>query len=436
MPALPAPPRRFAPPAAFARLFTGRVHFAWIVVVIMFIVTLIGVGVRAAPGVLLVPLQQAFGWSADTISGAVSLNILLLGATGPFITALTQTIGVRRTILTALVLLLAGAGGAAFATRPWELYLTWGLLVGLGAGATGFGVAAAVANRWFVERRGFVVGILTASNASGQLVFLPLLAALATSFGWVSVPIAVSLAILALIPFVYLLMAESPGSVGLGPFGAAAEPPTQPTSGNPFAIAFGGLRTGAQSVDFWLLAGTFAVCGFSTYGLIGTHLIAYCMDHGIQEVTAASLLAGMGVFDLVGTLCSGWLTDRYNPRILLFWYYGLRGLALLVLPFTDFSAVSLSVFAVFYGLDWVATVPPTVMLTNEVFGRKQAPVIVSWVFCAHQIGGALAALGAGAVRNATGSYLIAFLASGAACLMASLLVLRIARTPAAVPAAE
>jgi MFS family permease len=421
-------------PQRFARLFAGRVHFGWIVVAIMFIVTLVGVGVRAAPSVLLVPLQQAFGWSAGTISGAVSLNILLLGATGPFITALTQTIGVRRTILSALVLLLAGAGGAAFATQPWELYLTWGVLVGLGAGATGFGVAATVANRWFVQHRGFVVGILTASNASGQLVFLPLLAALATRFGWVSVPAAVSLAILALVPFVYLLMAESPGSVGLGPFGATAEPPMQLTSGNPFAVAFGGLRRGARSADFWLLAGTFAVCGFSTYGLIGTHMIAYCMDHGITEVTAASVLAGIGVFDLVGTISSGWLTDRYNPRILLFWYYGLRGLALLVLPFTPFDAVSLGIFAVFYGLDWVATVPPTVMLTNEVFGRKEGPIIVSWVFCAHQVGGALAALGAGEVRNVTGSYFIAFLASGAACILASLLVLRIARVPVPVAA--
>jgi MFS family permease len=418
----------------FARLFAGRVHFGWIVVVIMFTVTLVGVGVRAAPSVLLVPLQQAFGWSAGTISGAVSLNILLLGLTGPFITALATTIGVRRTILLALVLLFLGAGGAAFATQPWQLYLTWGVLVGCGAGATGFGVAALVANRWFVKNRGFVIGILTASNASGQLVFLPVLALLATSFGWVSVPIAVSLAILALVPFVYLLLAESPGAVGMGPYGAEREAPAMPGSGNPFAVAFGGLRRGMGSVDFWLLAGTFAVCGFSTYGLIGTHMIAYCMDHGIPEVAAASVLASIGIFDLIGTICSGWLTDRYNPRVLLFWYYGLRGLSLLVLPFTDFNMVSLAVFAVFYGLDWVATVPPTIMLTNEVFGRRDGPVIVSWVMCAHQIGGALAALGAGAVRNVTGSYLIAFLASGAACIMASLLVLRISRVPVAVAA--
>ncbi|HUB16123.1 MAG TPA: MFS transporter [Acetobacteraceae bacterium] len=419
------------PPAhRFARVFSGRVHYAWIIAAVSFTVILIGVGVRAAPSVLLVPLEQSFGWSADTIAGAVSLNILLLGLTGPFAVATMQTFGLRRTMIAALVLLTAGAGGSALVRHPWQLYLTWGLLVGLGASATGFGIIAIIANRWFVARRGLVTGLLTASNASGQLVFLPALAALATSFGWVSVPIAVSLLVAAMIPLVWLLLAESPGAVGIGPYGAREEPPTLPTSGNPFRVAFGGLARGAGSVDFWLLAGSFAVCGFSTYGLIGTHMIAYCMDHGIPEVTAAGLMASLGVFDLFGTICSGWLTDRYNPRVLLFWYYSLRGLSLLLLPFTQFNLFDLSIFAVFYGLDWVATVPPTITLTNAVFGRKDGPVIVSWIFCAHQVGGSLAAVAAGAVRDATGSYMLAFLASGAACLMASLLVLGISRKPA------
>jgi MFS family permease len=418
----------------FARLFSGRVHYAWVVVAISFTVILIGVGVRAAPSVLLVPLEKAFGWSDATISGAVSLNILLLGLTGPFAAALMQTIGIRRTMLSALVLLALGAGASAFVSRPWQLYLTWGVLVGLGAGATGFGVAATLANRWFVARRGLVIGLLTASNASGQLVFLPALAALATALGWASVPVVVTALVLAMIPLVWLLMAESPGEAGIGPYGAETEPPMLPTAANPFRVAFEGLARGSRSVDFWLLAGSFAVCGFSTYGLVGTHMIAYCMDHGIPEVTAAAMMASLGVFDLVGTICSGWLTDRYNPRILLFWYYGLRGLSLLVLPFSQFNATDLSIFAVFYGLDWVATVPPTVTLSNELFGRKDGPVIVSWIFCAHQFGGALAAIAAGEIRNATGSYMLAFLASGAACMLASLLVLRIARRPVVVAA--
>lgn len=418
----------------FARAVSRRVHYGWIVVAVMFTVTLIGVGVRAAPSVLLVPLQHSFGWTADTISGAISVNILLLGLVGPFMTALMQRFGIKRTLLGALTLLLLGSIGSAFVTQVWELYLTWGLLIGLGASAVGFGSAALVANRWFVEKRGLVVGLLTASNASGQLVFLPLLASLAGAFGWVSVPIAVALALLALIPVVWLLFVERPSAVGLGSYGAPSEAPPPPITGNPFGNAIRGLTHGARSLDFWLLAGSFAVCGFSTNGLIGTHMIAYCMDHNIPEVAAAGVMASLGVFDLFGTIGSGWLSDRFNPRILLFWYYGLRGLALLALPFTDFDAVSLGIFAMLYGLDWVATVPPTVMLTNQVFGRQQAPVIVSWIFCAHQIGGSLAAVGAGAVRTATGSYMVAFLASGLACVMASLLVLRIARRPALVAA--
>ena len=415
--------------SALARRLDGHVHYAWIVVAIMFTVILASVGVRAAPGVLIVPLERTFGWSDSTISGAISVNILLFGLVGPFATALIQTLGMRWTVLASMTLLVLGAGSSAFVTTPWQLYLTWGVLVGLGSGAGMVGLAATVANRWFVRRRGLVIGLLTASNASGQLVFLPLLARLAESLGWQSVPWTVALVIAALMPVVVFLLPESPGSLGLGPYGAAAEAPTVPSAGNPFTLALLGLARGARSVDFWLLCGSFAVCGFSTNGLIGTHLIAYCADHGIAAVTAAGLLAAMGVFDLIGTTLSGWLTDRCNPRILLFWYYGLRGVSLAVLPFTDFGPFSLSAFAVFYGLDWVATVPPTVALTNEVFGRRDAPVMVAWIVAAHQVGGALAAFGAGLVRNDTGSYMMAFLASGLACLIASLLVLRIARQP-------
>jgi predicted MFS family arabinose efflux permease len=414
-------------PERIARLVAGRVHYAWIVVAVMFVVILASVGVRATPGVLIVPLERSFGWSPAVISGAISLNILLFGLVGPFAAALIQIIGLKRTVLLSMMLLVLGAGLSSFVTQIWQLYLTWGVLVGLGSGAGMVGLATAVANRWFAARRGLVVGLLTASNASGQLVFLPLLATLAERFGWHSVPWTVALVILGLMPLVMLLLPESPGSIGIGPFGASEEAAVVPHSGNPFRIAVEGLIRGGRSPDFWLLFVSFAVCGFSTNGLVATHLIPYCMDHGLPEVSAAGLLAAMGVFDLIGTTLSGWLTDRYNSRILLFWYYGLRGLSLVVLPFTNFDVVSLSVFAVFYGLDWVATVPPTVTLTNDVFGKKDAPVIVSWIVAGHQMGGALAALGAGEVRDFTGSYLMAFLASGVACLLAALLVLRIAR---------
>jgi MFS family permease len=414
-------------PDVIARLIAGRLHYAWLVVAVMFVVILASVGVRATPSVLIVPLQQAFGWNAAVISGAVSLNILLFGLVGPFAAGLIQTIGLKGTVVGSMVLLVVGAGLSSFVTEIWELYLTWGVLVGLGSGAGMVGLATAIANRWFVRRRGLVVGLLTASNASGQLVFLPLLASLLISHTWHIVPLVVAGTILALIPVVLVMLPESPAAIGLGPFGSTEIAELPPRSGNPFVIAIAGLMRGTRSVDFWLLFATFAVCGFSTNGLVGTHLIPFCIDHGIPEVSAASLLAAMGVFDLIGTTLSGYLTDRFDSRVLLFWYYGLRGLSLVVLPFTHFDVVSLAIFAVFYGLDWVATIPPTVTLTNQVFGKRDAPVIVSWIVAGHQIGGALAALGAGETRYLMGSYVPAFLASGAACLMAALLVLRIAR---------
>ncbi len=410
-----------------ARL-AGRAHYAWVVMALMFVVILSIVGIRAAPAVLMVPLEQAFGWSRDTISAAISLNILLFGLIGPFAAALFQTLGLKRTILLSLAILCVTMLLTSVISQPWQLFATWGLMVGIGCGAGTIGLATAIANRWFVARRGLAVGLLTASNASGQLVFLPLLATIVSHHGWRGVSLLLAGVMAALIPLVMIVLPESPRAIGLGPYGADLEQTPGARSGNPVAVALRGLATGARSADFWLLFASFAVCGFSTNGLVGTHLIAYCVDHGIPEVGAASILAAIGVFDLIGTTLSGWLTDRFNSRVLLFWYYGLRGLSLIALPFTDFDVVSLSIFAVFYGLDWVATVPPTVALTNQVFGRADAPVIVSWITAGHQIGAALAALGAGTIRGATGSYFDAFVASGSLCLIASLLVLRIART--------
>ena len=417
-----------------AGFLSGRLHYAWVVCGLMFVVILTTVGVRAAPSILIVPLERALGWDRETISAAISLNIGLFGLVGPFAAALIQTLGLKRTVLISLFLLTVTMVLSGFISTPWQLFATWGVMVGIGCGAGTIGLATAVANRWFVERRGLAVGLLTASNASGQLVFLPLLAAVAQSTGWQSVSWVLAAVMGAMIPVVLLFLPESPRSLGLGPYGAPVETVPPPASTNPVAVAFQGLGRGVRSADFWLLASTFFICGFSTNGLVGTHLIAYCVDHGIPEVSAAGILAALGVFDLIGTTASGWLTDRFNSRILLFWYYGLRGLSLIALPFTNFDVVSLSIFAVFYGLDWVATVPPTVALTNEVFGRKDAPVIVSWITAAHQLGAA-AALGAGTVRSSTGSYFGAFVASGSLCLIASLLVLRIARSRRAATAA-
>jgi MFS family permease len=420
---------------AIAKPGRGRVHYAWIVLAVVFSATLAGVGVRAAPGVMIVPLQRAFGWDVATISGAVSLNIILLGATGPFLTGLIEVIGLKRTILGCMAMLIAATGLSNFMTAPWQLFLTWGLMVGIGSGAGAVGMAAAVANRWFAKRNGLAMGLLTAANAAGQLVFLPLLAMLAQRYGWQGVSVAVTLAVLAMLPVVAIWLPEWPADIGLTPYGATAAMRPTPHQGNPFAVAMTAFFRASRSMDFWLLTLSFAICGLSTNGLINTHLIAYCADRGIPEIGGAGILASLGVFSLIGAAGSGWLCDRYNPRVLLFWYYGLRGLSLVILPFTRFDVVSLSIFAIFYGLDWVATGPATFALTNQLFGRRDTPVIISWIFAGHQVGGALAAFGAGTVRSLTGDYLLAFLTSGLACLLASLLVLRVTRpAPIIVPA--
>lgn len=412
--------------ARLAKACSGRVHYAWIALAVVFTSMLAGVGVRAAPGVMIVPLQRAFGWDVSTISGAISLNIILLGATGPLLTGLMQVVGLKRTMIGCLTILMAGTALSTFMDQPWELFVTWGLMVGIGSGAGAVGFAGAVANRWFVKRAGLAMGLLTSANAAGQLIFLPLLALLVQDYGWQAVSIALTAAIALVIPMVMLLLPELPAAVGLPAFGATAVVPIPAfRDGNPFAVAFGALGRASKSMDFWLLCLTFGICGLSTNGLINTHLIAYCADNGISPINGASILAVIGVFSLIGSTASGWLCDRYSPRVLLFWYYGLRGLSLVIVPFSSFDLLSLSVFSVFYGLDWVATGPATFALTNEIFGRRDTPVIISWIFAAHQIGGAMAAFGAGTVRSFSGSYLLAFIASGVACLMASMLVLRV-----------
>ncbi len=410
-------------------------HYAWVVAAVTFVTLLAAAGVRAAPGVLIVPLESEFGWSRATISFAVGINIFLYGLIGPFAAAVMDRFGLRRTMLAALALIAAGVALTPLMTRPWQLVLLWGVVVGTGSGATALVLGAMVAARWFAARRGLVMGVLTASTATGQLVFLPLLASLVVAHGWRSVPLVVAGVAAALIPIVALLMRDRPEDIGLLPYGAAAAA-TGPVASrrNPVAAALIVLRDGLGSRDFWLLAGSFFICGASTNGLIGTHLIPACVDHGIPEVTGASLLAAMGIFDFLGTTLSGWLSDRWSNRGLLAWYYALRGLSLVYLPFAfGFSLWGLPVFAVFYGLDWIATVPPTVRLTAKIFGPQRGPIMFGWIAAAHQLGAALAAFGAGVLRVEFGSYLQAFVLSGTLCLVAALLVLFIGRNPNEAP---
>lgn len=413
------------------RFKDGRIHYAWVMMAVTFVTLLGASGFRSTPGVLIVPLQDEFGWSRATISLAVSINLILFGFMGPFAAAMIERWGMRRVIAGALITISAGAALTARMNAPWQLYLLWGVVVGLGTGSMATVLAATVANRWFFARRGLVLGALTAASATGQLVFLPLLAWLATNTGWRAVSVTIAGSALAVVPLVLIFMRDRPAELGLSRYGASEQDAPVASRGNPIAAAIAGLKMASGSRDFWLLASTFFVCGASTNGLIGTHLIPAAIDHGMTEVTAASLLALVGIFDVIGTIASGWLTDRFDSRRLLFAYYGLRGLSLILLPWAFGSPhFALVVFIVFYGLDWVATVPPTVALATESFGKERAAVVYGWVFAAHQVGAAVAAFGAGALRTEFGSYLIAFTFAGLLCLLAAATALQIGRAPA------
>ncbi len=401
-----------------------RRSIAPMVVAVTFIALLVSAALRATPGVLMMPLELHFGWSRATISLAAAIGIFLYGLVGPFAAALMQSFGIRRTMMAGLALMSASTFASLWMTQAWQYILTWGLLAGVGSGAVASVLGAAVVNRWFATRQGLVMGLLSASTATGALVFLPLLAWLSRWGAWQPTVLAVSIASAALLPLVWLLVPEHPGDVGTGRFGEAADDVPPPRRAASVTLAFSALARGMRQPVFWLLFGTFFVCGLTTNGLVGTHMIPFCGDHGIAPVAAAGLLSTMGFFDLIGTTASGWLTDRYDPRRLLFIYYGLRGLSLIALPFLDFSATSLAVFAIFYGLDWIATVPPTLKLANRAFGPVDAPVLFGWILTGHQLGAACAAWGAGFIRQETGSYLPAFVAAGAIAVIASFLFLR------------
>jgi sugar phosphate permease len=412
-------------------------HYAWLIVIVTFVTLITTAGFRATPGVLIVPMQQEFGWSRETISVGISLGLLMFGLAAPFSAALMERFGVRRVMLAALATIAVGATLTTQVTEPWQFDLLWGIVVGSATGAVSVPLAATIANRWFYTRRGLVTGILTASNASGQLVFLPALAWIATAYGWRWAAISVAaVAIFLVFPIVAIVVRDRPQSIGLQPYGAPEPVPVPERSPHPFKPAIDGLLLGFRSRTFWFLSATFFICGLSTNGLIGTHLIPAAIDHHLTAVTGASLLALMGIFDVVGTTLSGWLTDRIDPRLLLAWYYAFRGLAVIALLYAFGSGYALVAFAVFYGLDWVATVPPTVALTADNFGRERVGIVFGWVYASHQFGAAFAAWAGGATRTWFGTYDYAFVSAGVLCLLAAGLSLRIRRgeaVPALVP---
>jgi MFS family permease len=345
-----------------------------------------------------------------------------------------EKLGVRRVVAFALALLATGMALTTLIRAPWQLYLFWGIFVGFGAGSMALVFGAIVAQRWFVERRGLVTGIFSAAFATGQLVFLPSIERVTENAGWRTAALALAAFALAIIPLVLLWLRDSPADVGLRPYGAPADyqPPAPPTHGlNAASLAILRLKEASRTRAFWILAGAFFVCGWSTNGLISTHFIAAAHDHALPTTTAASLLAAIGIFDMVGTIGSGWFTDRYDSRYLLFIYYALRGVALLLLHLVWASTIQppMFFFVVLYGLDWVATVPPTVALCRECFGVERAGVVFGWVFAAHMVGAGISAWAAGVIREATGSYDIAWWSAGVLCLAAAVACLFVPRAP-------
>ena len=398
----------------------ARFHYAWVIFIVAFITLLGAAGFRSTPGILIDPLRNEFGWSRATVGTAVSINVLLFGFVGPFAAALQMRYGLRRITMSALSLISLGALATTQMTQPWHLYVLWGGVVGIGSGCMATVFASTVASRWFVARRGLVTGALTAASASGQLVFLPVLTRVAENHGWRTVGVVIALCAIAVTPVVFLFLRNSPSDIGLLPFGASDNYEVPLPTTNPIRSAFEALRDAKNDGMFWLLWGSFFVCGFSTNGLVQTHFISAAHDHMVLAGTAAGYLALIGGFDVIGTVFSGWLTDRTSPVRLLMFYYLFRGLSLLILdPMLSAKGWGLAGFMMMYGLDWVATVPPTVALCAKRFGSQRGPLIYGWVFAGHQTGAAIAAWGAGILRDTTGSYQSSFVIAGIGCLIAA-----------------
>lgn len=407
---------------------TRGLFYGWVIVGVTVVTLLVSAGIRAAPSVLILPLQLDTGWSISFLSFAVSMGLLLFGLAGPLTGWLVDWIGPRAVMLGGLVLMGLSMLASAMMQDQWQVVLFWGALSGLGTGLAGAVLGTAVATRWFVERRGLVVGIFGAATSAGQLIFLPAIARLTELMGWRGATLVLAGAAAILLPLVLILMRDSPASVGVAPLGlsqAAASAAPRPDAAAVMAQAL-------RSPSFWLLSGTFFICGATSNGLIGTHLVPHAVEHGITQTTAAGMLALMGTMNFIGTLASGWLTDRYDPRKLLAIYYGFRGVSLLFLPFVN-DPIGLAAFAVLFGLDYIATVPPTSALVADSFGRQNVGTVFGWVFCAHQIGAALAAWLGGVARETLGSYSLPFLVAGLLAALAAGLAFRIRRTPAAQP---
>ncbi|MEK4761155.1 MFS transporter [Viridibacillus sp. FSL E2-0187] len=405
-----------------------KVHYSWIILAVTFFSIIVAGIIRSSSGVFIDPFEIEFGWSRPAISFAFAVSLFLYGFSGPFMAAFVEVFGLKRMMLYSMLTLSTGLALTFVMQTQWQLILIWGVMIGVGSGLFLTVLSTQIANRWFVKQRGLAVGILTASTATGQLILLPVLATIIDQYSWRYATGLIFILSILILLLILLVMKDFPQDKGLLPYGQenndqSAEQPT--LQQNPFKLALGTLMEGLRLKEFWLLAGSFFICGLSTSGLIGTHFISYCIGFGIPVVTAAAMLSFMGVFDLVGTTLSGWLSDRIDNRWLLFWYYALRGISLLFLPFAlaQGSYVWLVIFSIFYGLDWIATVPPTIGLARREFGLKKSTLMYGWIMAAHQVGAGVAAFGGGVIFKVFGSYQWAFILAGSMCVLASSFVI-------------
>lgn len=410
--------------ASIAPWLTRRgIHYGWVMVALTFLTTICSSAAVSLPGVLLVPMTQEFGWSKGDVSAAMGLLFILFAATAPFAGALILKYGLRRMVVIAAAMVMTALVLTTLASARWHLLVSLGVILGIAAGLGALTLNATIASRWFVRRRGLVTGILTASFAAGQLSFMPTAAWLATTYGWRMAVLPAIIGAGVCMVLNVLFARNWPADIGLPPYGEEKiQAPVNASASNAVSLSFEVLREAVATRVFWVLAGTFFICGLSTAGIVNTHFIPFCGDNGVMPVAAASFLAMMGIFNFAGTICSGWLSDRFDNRVLLAWYYSLRGLSLIWLPFSNFDVVSLSAFAIFFGLDFVATVPPTVKLAAQHFGAAKTPIVVGWVFASHQLGGAVSAYAAGLTRDVWATYMPAFFAIGVACLVAAMAI--------------
>lgn len=404
-----------------------RVHYSWFILIVTFFSIIVAGITLSSSGVFINPLEKEFQWERSTIALAFAVSLFLYGISGPFMAALLEVIGLKKMMLSAMATLIVGVTLTFLMNQSWQLIVIWGGIIGLGASLFLTVLSPYVANHWFVKRRGLAVGILTASTATGQLILLPVLAMIIEHYSWRWAMGLILLLSTLMFTMIAIFIKNKPQDVGLNPYGQEEfiEEQSVQQRKNPIHIAFNGLLEAVKVKAFWLLAGSFFICGLSTSGLIGTHFVSYCISFGVPLVTAASLLSFMGVFNLLGTTASGWLSDRFDNRWLLFWYYLLRGASLLLLPYalSQGSVVLLTIFTIFYGLDWIATVPPTISITRQIFGMQKSSIIYGWIFASHQAGAAVAAYGGGLIYQFFNSYTWAFFLAGIFCAMASLFVI-------------